>query len=122
SVIAVIAVLTGIVLKQPALYQPAALTAAISLAIGLGVIESLKGYRYTAWIVAAVVAGMTYPEAFLHWGNINLRDKTLILVIIQVVMFGMGTHMSLKDFKGFAATGKGVLIGLFCHFTIMPLM
>jgi bile acid:Na+ symporter, BASS family len=122
SVIAVIAIIAGIILQNTAIYQPAALTAAVTLAIGLGAFESMKGYRYTAWIIAAVVAGMTYPQAFLRWGDINLRDKTLILVIIQLVMFGMGTHMSLRDFKGIAATGKGVLIGLFCHFSVMPLM
>ena len=65
---------------------------------------------------------MIFPEAFKNWGGVNLRDKTLILVIIQLVMFGMGTHMSLKDFSGLASTGKGVLVGLFCHFSIMPLM
>jgi bile acid:Na+ symporter, BASS family len=43
---------------------------------------------------------MVFPEAFKNWGGVNLRDKTLILVIIQFVMFGMGTHMSLKDFSG----------------------
>jgi BASS family bile acid:Na+ symporter len=65
---------------------------------------------------------MMFPSAFTNWGSVNLRDKTLILVIIQLVMFGMGTHMSLKDFSGIASTGKGVLVGLFCHFSIMPLM
>lgn len=95
---------------------------AISLAIGLGAVPSLKGYQYTAWIISAVVAGMIFPEAFKTWGGVNLRDKTLILVIIQLVMFGMGTHMSLKDFSGLGSTGKGVLVGLFCHFSIMPLM
>ncbi|HEY6505339.1 MAG TPA: bile acid:sodium symporter family protein [Chitinophagaceae bacterium] len=95
---------------------------AISLAIGLGAVPSLKGYQYTAWIISAVVAGMIFPEAFKNWGGVNLRDKTLILVIIQLVMFGMGTHMSLRDFSGIATTGKGVLVGLFCHFSIMPLM
>lgn len=119
---AAIAILAGIVMNSPALYKPASLVAAVSLAFGLGAFESLKGYRYTAWIIVAVTAGMMFPQAFLKWGDINLRDKTLILVIIQLVMFGMGTHMSLRDFKGIAATGKGVLIGLFCHFTIMPLM
>ncbi|MCG2615308.1 bile acid:sodium symporter family protein [Terrimonas sp. NA20] len=122
SGIAVITVIAGIVLQNANIFQPASLIAAVTLAIGLGSVESMKGYRYTAWIIAAVVAGMMYPQAFLRWGDINLRDKTLILVIIQLVMFGMGTHMSLRDFKGFAATGKGVLIGLFCHFSIMPLM
>lgn len=122
AAILAIALIVGIVLQQPSLYKPCALATAISLAIGLGSVPSLKGYQYTAWIISAVVAGMIFPEAFKNWGGVNLRDKTLILVIIQLVMFGMGTHMSLKDFSGLASTGKGVLVGLFCHFSIMPLM
>lgn len=120
--IASIILIAGIVMQRPELYKPFALIMAIMLAIGLGSIPSLKGYQYTAWIAAAVVAGMIYPEAFSNWGGVNLRDKWLILIIIQLVMFGMGTHMSLKDFSGLASTGKGVLVGLFCHFSIMPLM
>lgn len=119
---AAIALLVGIFISEPALYKPSALVMAISLAIGLGAVPSLKGYQYTAWIISAVVAGMIFPEAFKTWGGVNLRDKTLILVIIQLVMFGMGTHMSLKDFSGLGSTGKGVLVGLSCHFSIMPLM
>jgi len=114
--------LVAVLMNNASLYRPFSVLAAVSLAIGLGAVDSLKGYRYTAWIIAAVVAGMMYPQAFTKWGDVNLRDKTLILVIIQLVMFGMGTHMSLKDFSGMASTGKGVLIGLFCHFSIMPLM
>src|SRR6187397_2443539 len=117
-----IALLIGIIVQQPLMYKPCALATVICLAIGLGSVPSLKGYQYTAWIISAVVAGMIFPEAFKNWGGVNLRDKTLILVIIQLVMFGMGTHMSLKDFSGLASTGKGVLVGLFCHFSIMPLM
>jgi len=122
SGIAAIGLVIGIILQQPQIYKPLALVTAISLAIGLAAVPSLKGYQYTAWIISAVVAGMLFPEAFKNWGGVNLRDKTLILVIIQLVMFGMGTHMSLKDFSGLASTGKGVLVGLFCHFSIMPLM
>lgn len=95
---------------------------AISLAIGLGAVPALKGYRYTAWIIVAVVAGMCFPDAFTRWGSVDLRNKWLILVIIQLVMFGMGIQMSLRDFTGLAQTGKGVVIGLLCHFSIMPLM
>ncbi|MEI9955994.1 MAG: bile acid:sodium symporter [Ferruginibacter sp.] len=73
-------------------------------------------------IIAAVVAGMMFPMAFTKWASVDLRDKTLILVIVQLVMFGMGIQMSLKDFSGLAQTGKGVAIGLLCHFSIMPLM
>ncbi len=122
SGLAVLVLLAGILLNEPLLYKPAALIAATSLAIGLGSVPALKGYQYTAWIISAVVAGMLFPQTFTSWGSVNLRDKTLILVIIQLVMFGMGTHMSLKDFSGIASTGKGVLVGLFCHFSIMPLM
>jgi len=122
SGVAAAVLLVGIVMQQPSIYKPFAIVTAVCLAIGLGSFESLKGFRYTAWIISAVVAGMMYPEAFKNWGGVNLRDKTLILVIIQLVMFGMGTHMSLKDFSGLAATGKGVMVGLFCHFSIMPLM
>ncbi|MGC4102834.1 bile acid:sodium symporter family protein [Ferruginibacter sp.] len=117
-----LALVVTVVLQQSTLYKPLALATAVCFALGLAAVPSLKGYQYTAWIVSAVVAGMIYPEAFKNWGSINLRDKTLILVIIQLVMFGMGTHMSLKDFKGIASTGKGVLVGLFCHFSVMPLM
>ena len=122
SMLAAVVLIAGIVMQNEWLYKGSALVTAISLAIGLGGVTSLKGYQYTAWIATAVVAGMMFPQAFTTWGSINLRDKTLILVIIQLVMFGMGTHMSLKDFSGLASTGKGVLVGLFCHFSIMPLM
>lgn len=122
AALAVPVLLGGLLFQLPALYKPAAIMLAVSLAIGLGAVPALKGYQYTAWIISAVVAGMLFPQAFTTWGSVNLRDKTLILVIIQLVMFGMGTHMSLKDFSGIASTGKGVLVGLFCHFSIMPLM
>jgi BASS family bile acid:Na+ symporter len=119
--VSITALLLSIMLQSD-WYQPLALSSAILLALGLGAFPTLKGYQYTAWIIAAVVAGMIYPQAFVSWGGVPLRDKTLILVIIQLVMFGMGTHMSLKDFSGLKSTGKGVLIGLLCHFSIMPLM
>jgi bile acid:Na+ symporter, BASS family len=92
-----------------------------SLAIGIGYIKSISSYQYTFWIIAAVSAGLIYPQTFLHVGNLDLRNKWLILGIIQLVMFGMGIQMSIKDFTGIRKSGKGVLIGLLGHFTIMPL-
>lgn len=122
SVLALVALLTGLFTRQPGLWQPAALGLAVFFAVGVGGIPVLKGYQYTAWIVAAVVAGMIYPSAFLNWGGLDLRNKWLILIIVQLVMFGMGIQMSLKDFSGLASTGRGVLVGLVSQFTIMPLM
>lgn len=42
--------------------------------------------------------------------------------LLQIIMFGMGTAMSFNDFKGIVKMPKGVLIGLTCQFTIMPVL
>jgi len=122
ALLALMVLLLGIIRADAGLWQPAAVVLAVGAAIGIGAIEQLKSYQYTAWIIAAVVAGMVYPAAFLKWGDFDLRNKWLILLVVQLVMFGMGIQMSLRDFTGMAATGKGVLIGLLCHFSVMPLM
>ncbi len=122
SGLAAIALLLGIGRHEAALWQPAAVVLAVGLALGIKAVPLLRSYQYTAWIIVAVVAGMVYPEAFKHWGGVDLRNKWLILVVVQLVMFGMGIQMSIRDFTGLATTGRGVLIGLFCHFSVMPLM
>jgi BASS family bile acid:Na+ symporter len=117
-----VALLIGISQQSAALWQPAAVVAAVGLALGLKAVPLLHSYQYTAWIIVAVVAGMVYPNAFKQWAGVDLRNKWLILVVVQLVMFGMGIQMSIRDFSGLASTGKGVLIGLLCHFSVMPLM
>jgi BASS family bile acid:Na+ symporter len=94
----------------------------IALAIGMASLASLKNYQYTAWIIVAVVCGLIYPSAFLNWGEFDLRNKWVILIIVQLVMFGMGTQMSFRDFTNIKTMGKGVLIGILCQFSIMPLV
>jgi BASS family bile acid:Na+ symporter len=37
-------------------------------------------------------------------------------------MFGMGSQMSFRDFKGVIKMPKGVLVGVFSHYMIMPLV
>jgi bile acid:Na+ symporter, BASS family len=44
----------------------------------------------------------------------------LITPLIQLILFGMGTSMSVNDFVGVAKTPRAVLIGVLCQFTIMP--
>jgi len=112
----------GALAGQSALWPPAAIVAAVTLALGLGALPAAKGYQYTAWILAAVVAALVYPAAFLHWGGFDLRSKWLILAVVQLVMFGMGTQMSLRDFAGVMQAPRGVLVGIVCHFSVMPLV
>lgn len=105
-----------------ALAVPAGLALSVLLAFGLGAVPALSGYQYTAWIVVAIVAGMLYPQQVLHWGDFDLRNRWLILIVVQLVMFGMGTQMRLSDFKGVVRTPRGVAVGLLCQFSIMPTM
>ena len=122
SALSAIVFLKTILSSELIIVKLAAILMVVFFTIGMGALDALKRYRYTACIILAVMAGMLYPQLFLKIGNIDLRNKWLILIVIQVVMFGMGIQMKLKDFTGIASTGKGVTIGLICHFSIMPLM
>ncbi|WP_128546057.1 bile acid:sodium symporter family protein [Larkinella soli] len=73
---------------------------------------------YTVLIVLVVVLAMTFPQPFTQIGGFPL--KKLILPLLQIIMLGMGTTMSIRDFEGVVKTPKAVLIGVICHFIIMP--
>ncbi len=121
SALGLLGVLGGLLAGSQALWPPCAVVAALGLAIGLGAVPALKSYQYTAWIIVAVVAAMIYPAAFLKWGNFDLRHKWVVLVVVQTVMFGMGTQMSLKDFVGIMKMPWGVVVAVACQFIVMPL-
>jgi BASS family bile acid:Na+ symporter len=95
---------------------------AIFLPIGMSSVPFLRTYRFTACILAAVVSAMVYPQYFLEPGGVNLRDRRLIVFIVQLVMFGMGTQMSINNFIGVVKMPRAVFIGIACQFTIMPLV
>jgi len=80
----------------------------------------MKNYLYTLSIIVAATAAMFFPQAFTQIGDFQL--KTLILPLLQIIMFGMGTTMSPKDFEAVVKSPKSVVIGLVCQFTIMPLI
>src|SRR5699024_2185898 len=87
SIVSGFLLLIGVISGWIYIWQPAAVGLAVCIAIGIGAVPALKSYQYTAWIIAAVVAGMIYPSAFLEWGNFDLRNKWVILIIVQMVMF-----------------------------------
>ncbi len=112
----------GLATANRALWQPAAVVCALGLAIGFGAVPWLRTYQFTAWIVCAVTAAMIYPDAFLKWGEFDLRSRWLITLVVQAVMFGMGTQMKLRDFAGIAQMPWAVFVGALGQFTIMPLV
>lgn len=75
---------------------------------------------YTALIIAAVVVALAFPEPFREINGFQL--KRLIVPLLQIIMLGMGTTMSLKDFEGVVRQPRAVFIGVTCHFVIMPLL
>ena len=80
----------------------------------------LKRYGFTLSIVLAVIVAMIWPQYFRSIGDYKLSN--LIIPLLQVIMFGMGTEMSLNDFAGIIKTPKSVLIGVSAQFIIMPLV
>lgn len=79
-----------------------------------------KGLAFTLWVFAFVAASLFYPAAFGIWFGFDL--KILIVPLIQIITFGMGTTLSAKDFARVFTLPWPVFIGLFLQFTIMPLV
>ncbi len=99
---------------------PAIIGFLIFLALTFSTRPSLRGFNYTIMIVASATAALFYPFLFTKWGDFQLSGA--ITPLIQLIMFGMGTSMGLEDFIGVVRMPKGVFIGVFSHFVIMPLM
>ena len=80
----------------------------------------LKNFAFTVWVLAFVSASLFYPNLFGTWFAVDL--KILIVPLIQIIMFGMGTTLSLKDFTRIATMPWPVFIGIILQFTVMPLV
>jgi BASS family bile acid:Na+ symporter len=90
------------------------------LALGIRLHSFLKGFTFTVLIFSAVSLAMFYPAYFVQIGD--FKPKVLIIPLLQIIMFGMGTTMSLQDFLGVLKMPKAVVVGLICQFTIMPFL
>jgi bile acid:Na+ symporter, BASS family len=78
----------------------------------------MKNYFFTISIIFAAVIALVAPQYFIEINGFKL--KTLIVPLLQIIMFGMGTTMSIADFRSVIKTPKAVFVGLLCQFTIMP--
>jgi BASS family bile acid:Na+ symporter len=82
--------------------------------------ELLKGYSFTIMIFAAVSLSMYYPQYFVSVGD--FKFSMLIVPLMQIIMFGMGTGLSVSDFVGVVKMPRGVIAGVMCHYIIMPVV
>ncbi len=118
SLAALLAAVVLFVLDRPQAAGPL-LTAFFALAaFGVRDNEKLRGISFSLLIFAAVSLAMNYPAPFVSWGEFAL--SALIVPLLQIIMFGMGTAISAKDFVGIVKAPRAVFIGLACQFTIMP--
>lgn len=92
----------------------------VNLAIAFRGNKVLRGLSYTVIILGVVSVAMYYPQYFKTIGDFKL--SALIVPLLQIIMFGMGTELSLKDFAQVLRMPKGILVGIVCHYTIMPLV
>lgn len=92
----------------------------LSLAMALRGSTLFKGLSYTLIILAAVSFAMYHPHLFKTIGTFKL--SALIIPLLQVIMFGMGSELSLKDFVNVLRMPKGIIVGVVFHYIIMPLI
>ena len=92
----------------------------LSIAIAFRSNQFLKGLSYTLMILAVVSLAMYHPQYFKTVGDFKL--SALIIPLLQIIMFGMGTELSLKDFANVVRMPRGIIIGVVGHYVIMPLV
>lgn len=94
--------------------------AMLCFALVSGGYAASRKWAFLIWLFTAVVVGMTFPSWFISVGD--FKSTRLFIPLLQMIMFCMGTTLSVGDFARVIRMPKAVFVGLVCHFTIMPLV
>lgn len=94
------------------------LVALVGLTVSAARSTRFAGLTFTSAVVTCVAAALLYPQLFLTVGGYKLTG--LIVPLIQIIMFGMGTTLSLADFARVLAMPWGVFVGTVLQFGVMP--
>ena len=78
----------------------------------------LRKQAFGLAILACAAVSFAFPSCFDTWGGVKLTK--LVVPAIQVIMFGMGTTLTLGDFVRVAKCPWAVATGVFLQFLIMP--
>ena len=105
-------------LDVPALAGPLLTLFFALAAFGVRGSERLHGISFSLLIFAAVTLAMNYPAPFVSIGDFRL--SALVIPLLQIIMFGMGTAMGARDFVAVVKSPWAVFVGLAAQFTIMP--
>lgn len=124
----ILAVVAALLLLAGGLFTSTAyLPAGIACIVGVGLLASacqcsrrFKGFTFSFSVGVFVALAMFFPGTLNAWGS--FETERLIVPLIQVIMFGMGTMLSLGDFAHVLQAPKAVLIGMVLQFSIMPVV
>lgn len=92
----------------------------LSVAIVFQKAAKLKGFSFPLIIFAVVSLAMYYPQYFVSINGFKLSK--LIIPLLQIIMFGMGSELSLNEMATVFKMPKKILVGVVCHYTVMPLI
>lgn len=81
-------------------------------------IALLKGQSFGVLILVCAATSFSFPDAFVTWAGVKLTS--LVVPAVQLIMFGMGTTLTLGDFVRVAKCPWAVAIGVFLQFLVMP--
>jgi BASS family bile acid:Na+ symporter len=118
SVVLVVVAIALFFADRPQIAGPVLVAFFALAAYGVRGNEKLRGISFSLLIFACVTFAMCWPAPLVSLGDFQL--SALIVPLLQIIMFGMGTAMSARDFVGVITAPKAVLIGLGLQFTIMP--
>ncbi len=79
-----------------------------------------RKWSFLIWLSTAIVVGMTFPSWFIGVGD--FKFTRLFIPLLQLIMFCMGTTLSVADFRRVVRMPGGVMVGILCQFTIMPFL
>ena len=80
----------------------------------------LKSNIFAFAILACAGVSFAFPSYFTTWCGVKLTS--MVVPAIQVIMFGMGTTLSLSDFVRVAKCPWAVATGVFLQFLVMPVV
>ncbi len=100
------------------------LSLSLAASTGQGILEQLA---FTTWIATCVVVGLSFNKWLVVFPTqipwLGGREMSVVFIpVLQIIMFAMGTTLSVADFTRVFKMPSGVLIGLACQFTIMPFL
>lgn len=93
--------------------------ATVLVAVRLQRSRHWQPFAFSFWVLAFVLVALFVPAVFIQWGSMPATKA--ISPLIQIIMFGMGTTLSLQDFARVLVRPKAIAIGMLLQFTVMPL-